>query len=212
MGNLDGAAIEKQAGAVSHISLTMGRELLVEFFPILQKGFGVMVLVPCTIKNLLCDQFGLSQAYISERITTIFLNGKATYSIEESIVKERSTIALSAAMPGVVGATMRRKSFYASMRSAITCTYQEKSGACREGIISVKLFNMLLTELGPEFLNKGIVMTAAQVSEFFLQKGDSFWQGCSEASINGEHVTPASLKQGNTFSTNGTIKLSIAFI
>jgi hypothetical protein len=119
--------------------------MAVEFFPILQQGFGIKALVPCTVKNLLCDQFGLSYDYVLGRITTIFLNGKATDSIDEAIVKERSTIALSAAMPGVVGATMRRGSFYASMRSAITCKDKGKAGASSEAMIWVKLFNLLLT-------------------------------------------------------------------
>jgi hypothetical protein len=208
---LDEAAIERQDGAVSHISLTVERELLVEFFPILQKGFGVMALVPCTIKNLLCDQFGLSHAYVSEKITTIFLNGKATDSIEQSIVKERSTIALSAAMPGVVGATMRRGSFYASMRSAITCSEYGISGAWREGIIRVKLFNLLLIDLGPEFLNRGVIMTPSELSDFFHHNPDFNWQGCNGALINGKPVAPICLKLSDLFAHCETIKLTLSF-
>lgn len=211
MGNIDEAAIENEGGAVSHISLTMGMELFVEFFPILQQGFGVMALVPCTIKNLLCDQLGLSHAYVSERITTIFLDGKATDCIDEAIVKERSTIALSTAMPGVVGATMRRGSYYASMRSAITCTDYGKTGACREGMVRVKLFNLLLTDLGPEFLNRGVIMTPFELSDFFLHKPDFNWQACKEALIDGKPVAPTRLKRGDLFSHCETIKLSIVF-
>jgi hypothetical protein len=211
MGNSDGAAIEKQDDAVSHISLTMGLELLVEFFPILQKGFGVMAMVPCSIKDLLCDQLGLSEAYVLERITTIFLDGKATDSIDEAIVKERSTIALSAAMPGVVGATMRRGSYYASMRSAITCTDGGKTGASKEGMVQVKLFNLLLTELGPEFLKGGVIMTRPELSDFLLHKPDFDWQGCKEALINGKPVDPACLRNGDLFAYCETIKLSITF-
>jgi hypothetical protein len=211
MGNIEEVAIKKEGGAVSHISLTMGQELFVEFFPILQQGFGIMALVPCTIKDLLCDQLGLSHAYVSERITTIFLDGKATDSIDEAIVKEGSTIALSAAMPGVVGATMRRGSFYASMRSAITCTDNGNTGACREGMIRVKLFNLLLTDLGPEFLNRGVIMTPSDLADFFLHKPDFNWQGCNEAFIDGKPVAPTCLKRSDLFAHCETIKLSIAF-
>jgi hypothetical protein len=211
MGNRDEAAIEKEDGAVSHISLTMAQELFVEFFPILQHGFGVMAMVPCTINGLLCDQLGLSRAYVLERITTIFLDGKATDSIDLAIVKESSTIALSAAMPGVVGATMRRGSFYASMRSAITCMDKGKTGACRKGMVHVKLFNLLLTDLGPEFLKGGIIITRSELSDFLNHKRDFDWQGCSEALINGTPVAQASLINSDLFSDCETIKLSITF-
>jgi len=196
----------------AQIALTMERENLIDFFPILQQGFFVPAQVPCSIRDLLSDQLGLSDEYINERITTIFVDGKATDSLDDSIIRDNSTIALSAAMPGVVGATMRRGSFYAALRDDITSTDNGKADVSREGMICVKLFNMLLTELGPEFLEKGIGVAATLLSDFFLQRPDSFWQGCSEAALNGEHVTPASLKQGNTFSINGTIRLSIEFI
>lgn len=203
---------EKHNNLKAQIALSMGRENLIDFFPIMQEGFHVPAQVPCTVRDILSDQFGLSNEYISERITTIFIDGKAIDSLDDSLIRNNSTIALSAAMPGVVGATMRRGSYYAAMRGAITCTDRGKADVGREGMVCVKLFNMLLTELGPEFLNKGIVMTAAHLSDFFLQRPDSFWQGCREALINGEHVTPTSLKQDNTFPANGAIRLSIAFI
>jgi len=210
MGNIGGTAVEKHQDTVLHISLTMGRELLGEFFPILQKGFGVEARVPCTIKNLLCDQFGFSQPYVSERITTIFLDGKATDSIEESIVHESSIIALSAAMPGVVGATMRRGSYYASMRSAITCTDKEEAGACMEGMIKVKLFNLLLTELGPDFLKKGAIVTSSDLSDLLLKQSDKLQQ-CEEVMLGGKPVAWLSLKQSDLFAHYETIKLFIAF-
>ena len=212
MGNVGKVALEKESDAVLQISLTMGLELLAEFFPILQKGFGVMAMVPCSIRNLLCDQLGLSEAYVLERITTIFLDGKATDSIDEAIVKERSTIALSAAMPGVVGATMRRGSYYASMRSAITCTDNGKTGACRKGMVHVKLFNLLLTDLGPEFIKGGVIMTPSELSSFFLYKPDFDWQGCKEALIDGKPVAPTCLQRSDLYAHCETIKLSITFI
>lgn len=210
-GNFDAVTLETPDINASQISLITGPKLAEEFFPILQRGFGEMAMVPCTIKDLLCDQFGLSYDYVSGRITTIFLDGKATDSIDEAIVKERSTIALSAAMPGVVGATMRRGSFYASMRSAITSTDMGKAGASREGMICIKLFNLLLTDLGPEFLKKGILMTPSALTDFFSQKKEIFWQGCKGTLINGKPVATAYLKHAVFYSDCEIIKLSIEF-
>jgi hypothetical protein len=203
---------EIQHNIEAHIALSVDRGNVIDFFPVLQQGFYRPAQVPCSVRELLRGQFGLSSEYISERITTIFVDGKAIDSLDDSLVRNCSTIALSAAMPGVVGATMRRGSYYAALRSDITFVDRGKVDVSSEGMICVKLFNMLLTELGPEFLKNGIVMTAAQLSEFFLERGDSFWRGCREALINGKHVTRTSLKQCNSFTADGAIKLSIAFI
>jgi hypothetical protein len=208
----DGETLEIENNIEAQIDLSMNRENIIDFFPILQQGFYMPAQVPCTVRDILSNQFGLSNEYISERITTIFIDGKAIDSLDDSVIRNNSIIALSAAMPGVVGATMRRGSYYAALRGAITCTDTGKVDVSREGMVCVKLFNMLLTEVGPEFLKKGIIMTATYLSEFFLQRPDSFWQGCIKASINGAHVTLTTLKQSNTFSINGTIRLSITFI
>jgi hypothetical protein len=147
--------------------LVIGPKLAVEISPILQQGSGEMALVPCTIKNLLCDQLGLSNAYVPERITTIFLNGKATNSIDEAMVRERSTIALIASMPGVVEATLWSGSFCVSMRSAIPCKEKARTCANSEGMAWVKLFNLLLTDFGPEFLKKGLSSSPLLCRIFF---------------------------------------------
>lgn len=210
MGKIKGETSEIQDGATASITLIMAAEQIGDFSPILQHGFGMTASVPCTVCNLLCDQFGLSREYVSERITTIFLDGKTTDSIDDAMVRDHSTIALSAAMPGVVGATLRRGSYYSAMRSAITCTDKGKTGASREGLVFVKLFNLLLPELGTEFLKNGIFLNSSELLNFFLQEPDSFWRGCGEALLNGRPVVPTSLKHGETFANSEIIKLSIA--
>jgi len=210
MEKINGETSVKQDSATASITLIMGAEQSRDFSPILQHGFGMTALVPCTVGDLLCDQFGLSREYVSERITTIFLDGKTTDSIDEAMVRDHSTIALSAAMPGVVGATLRRGSYYSAMRSAITCTDTGKTGACREGLVFVKLFNLLLPELGPEFMKKGIFLTPTELLDFFLQEPDSFLAGCAEALINGKPVVPTSLLYSEAFANCEFIKLSIA--
>jgi len=64
--------------------------------------------VGCSIKNLLCNQFDITPEYLSDRISTIFLNGKPVDDVESAIIKDNSILALSGAMPGLVGATFRK--------------------------------------------------------------------------------------------------------
>ncbi len=201
---------EKRDHATVAIALTMGADWLGEFFPILQQGFSMTSTVPCSVKNLLCDQFRLDPAYVSERITTIFLDGKAIDNIDEALVRDRATIALSAAMPGLVGATMRRGGFYAAMRSAITLKEQGKAGTCGKGLVRVKLFNLLLTELGPEFLRRGVLLTSAETADFFKERRERFWRKCESAFLDGAPVEPVRLNR-EALSSKGMVRLSVAY-
>ena len=193
------------------LRLTMKPELIREFFPILQQGFRVTARVGCTLRKLLCEQFAMGNDYVAERITTIFLNGKATDDLDDAVVRDGSTIALSAAMPGLVGATMRRGGYYSAMRSSITHTDEVSSGEDRIGTVRVKLFNLLLAELGPDFLRRGAVVAAADMTEFLGSRDEQFWRGCAETLLNGTPVEPAFLSSGEPFRDCGTVRLTVNF-
>jgi len=195
----------------THISIVLERERLGDFFPIMQRGFFVTAWLPCTAGNLLHEQFGIDSAYIAERITTIFLDGKAIDDPDEALVSDHSTIALSAAMPGVVGASMRRGSFYAAMRDAVTYTEREIPSESFAGVVRIKIFNLLLSELGPGFLKRGIIMTPSELSDLILQHPETFRQGCHMSARNGQAVDPSSLTADDIFIKGDIIKLSIEF-
>jgi hypothetical protein len=91
-------------------------ELIPRFFQLLQQGFAVKVQAGCSVKTLLCEQLGLSPEYLEERIQTIFLDGRPVDDVNSAIIEDGSTLALSAAMPGLAGATLRKGGYYAPMR------------------------------------------------------------------------------------------------
>jgi len=193
------------------LRLTMKSGTIGEFFPILQQGFRVTVRVGCSLRKLLSEQFSLGNDYVTDRITTIFLNGKATDDLDTTIIRDGSTIALSAAMPGLVGATMRRGGYYAAMRSGITHTGDQRGGQDAIGSVRIKLFNMLLPELGPDFLRRGVVVDAADMSDFLASRSGEFRQLCMEAFINGSQVEPEQLPGGYPFSSCRTVRLTVSF-
>ncbi len=90
------------------------------FFQFLQGGFFLGASVGCSIHELLCEQLGLGEEYVLQRITTLFLDGKPVDDIDSAVVRDGATLSLSAAMPGLVGAAMRRGGAFASLRSSIT--------------------------------------------------------------------------------------------
>lgn len=193
------------------LDLEMKSDQLGEFFPLLQQGFGVAVRVGCTLAELLGLQWGLSPDYVARRITTIFLDGRPIDDVNRAVIREGSVIALSGAMPGLVGATMRRGGYYAAMRGGIT--YQETAADVPDRIatVRVKLFNLLLPELGPDFLRRGMIPGLSELTDFFAGKPASFWQGCAKALLNGRAVGPALLQSGELFPPGATVCLAVNF-
>lgn len=159
----------------------------------------VETMVGCSVKEFLCDQLGLSPEYVEERIQTIFLDGKPVDNTDKTMVKEGSTLALSAAMPGLLGATLRKGGYYATIRSQISyrenpCTNQPYPGRVL-GRVHVKLFNLLLPELGPAFLERGIWINGNDVKEFLKGQPDAFWSECHIVTEHNQKFCPKQLSE-----------------
>ena len=135
------------------------------FFPLLQKGVTVPATVGCTLKSLLCDQFAIPADYVTNRVTTIFLDNSPVDDLDRTIIQDGSRVTLSAAMPGLVGATMRRGGFYAALRQGISHVTDSGAAAGESGTVRVKLFNLLLAELGPLVLARGLILEPDELSD-----------------------------------------------
>jgi hypothetical protein len=168
-------------------------ELIPRFFQLLQQGFAVKVQAGCSVKTLLCEQLGLSPEYLEERIQTIFLDGRPVDDVNSAIIEDGSTLALSAAMPGLAGATLRKGGYYAPMRSQISYRQVTTSKPLQEGMIFLKLFNLVLKELGPTFLKQGVWINGKDLSDFFKRQPDNFWAGCHMAQLGGKDLDVAEL-------------------
>jgi hypothetical protein len=68
-------------------------------------------------------------------------------------------------MPGLVGAVMRRSGFYAALRQGISHHGDGAVGAAiSRSTVTVKLFNLLLPELAPLILARGILLDEAALA------------------------------------------------
>src|SRR5512141_169430 len=95
--------------ASSHtLQVSCDPDRLAAFYPLLQSGVVVRCRVGCTLGDLLSLQWGIAPEYVARRVTTVFLNSRAIDDVSTALVTAGATIALSGAMPGLVGATMRR--------------------------------------------------------------------------------------------------------
>jgi hypothetical protein len=175
--------------------------LLPPFFQFLQGGFFLGASVGCSIHALLCEQLGLGEEYVLHRITTLFLDGKPVDDIDSAVVRDGATLGLSAAMPGLVGAAMRRGGAFASLRSSITAKEGDASARRGAGVIRMKLFNMVMREIGPEFLKRGITVRSTELIDFFKEQPEAFWHGVTGISLNGVPLERDALTDGDLFSS-----------
>lgn len=190
-------------------SLTVAPPLISEFFSLLQQG----VRVPCatggTLDRLLSEQWGIDAGYVTERVTTIFLDHRAIDSIATTIIRGGSTLALSGAMPGLVGATMRRGGHLAAMRGAMTHHDDAVNNRDAPAWILLKLFNLLLPELGPGFLQRGILMERDELRLFLRQKPELFWQSCHEIVLNGRTTDKSAILSDTAVCATPTVLFSV---
>ncbi len=146
------------------ISLKLDKKSISPFSNLLQNGIRVEILAGRTVKMLLCEDFNVGENYLEDRIQTIFLDGKPVDDVDKAMVKNGSILALSAAVGGLVGSTLRRGGVLAVFRSSITYQQEEPVPDRPEGVlVSIKLFNLLINELGPQFLKKGIIIDREDV-------------------------------------------------
>ena len=120
---------------------------------------------PRSVLAFLIEDLGLTPEYVRQRITTVFLDGQVVDTLEDALLRQGSRLALSAAMPGLLGATLRRSGPYAAMRAEITRAADHELQPSTGGtlIIQVKLFNLLVDELGPRLLARGVLFEREEV-------------------------------------------------
>lgn len=180
------SSLELATASVPRLSLTVETSLLTEFYELLQAGFRVRCMVGVSIESLFYDQFEINHRLIEDKISTIFLNGKPVDDIASTTLRNGSTLALSGAMPGLVGATLRRKSPLASFRQSISAGKNAEDNENSEGCIRIKLFNILLKELGPIFLEIGIFVQGVVFKSFLEKQTSEFWNRCKKIIVDGK--------------------------
>jgi hypothetical protein len=174
---------------IKKVHLFVEKNKVPAFYPLLTRGFIVETRVGCSVKTLICSHLGLSADYLEQRLQTIFLDGKAVDDTETTVVREGATLALSAAMPGLAGATLRRGSAYAAMRNQIT----HQKGACgestKDGTICLKLFNLVAEDIGQAFLEKGVRISGRYLKDLFRSGSDNIISWVRSGEVDGVRMS-----------------------
>ena len=166
------------------LSLTVNTKLVPLFFQLLGHGFHLSIQTGSSVKEILCNQLGINEDYLAQRIKSIFLNGKVVDDVDTAIVPEDATMALSGAMPGLVGAILRSGGYYAPMRSQISHEKTRSVSQLKNGKITLKLWNLVVKELGPTFLQQGIWVAAEEVQSFINRHLEALKTECQTVELN----------------------------
>ena len=119
-----------------------------------------------------------------------------------------ATLALSAAMPGLVGATFRKAGCLAAFRGSITYRKEDDGAAtCHEGTITLKLFNLLVAEMGPLFLKRGIWINGGELKDFLSTRQSSIETMIESAEKDGHAVDPKTLAEPEWLSVETRVLL-----
>ena len=151
------------------LRICVAPEKLGRFLRLFTGGVSLSVQIGGTLEELICGQLGVSEDYLENRIQTIFLNFKAVDAPEKAVVNEGAVVTLSAAMPGLVGATMRKGGTLAGFRSGISCAQGEECREPARGWITLKLLNMVARELGPTLLAAGVYVEGPRIESFLKE-------------------------------------------
>ncbi|MBI5581664.1 MAG: hypothetical protein HY895_21120 [Deltaproteobacteria bacterium] len=176
------------AETTPRLTLTVTPGSLSRFLPLLGQGFTVQRPAGASVEGFLCRACGIARDYLRERVQTVFLNGKAIDDLAAAMVNDGSTIALSAAMPGLAGAVLRKGGAYAAMRRQISHAGPGDSRAGGPVSVTIKLFNLVARELGPGFLEQGVLIHGASLQDFFRRQDRGFGKIGRAADIDGRPV------------------------
>lgn len=160
-----------------------------------------------TVADFLVKTAGIPPGYLKERVQTVFLNGRALDDLDTARVSGGANLALSAAMPGLAGAVLRRGGAYASMRRQISQEATSAAAGAGDIIITLKLFNLIASELGPEFLRKGVLIPGHHLRGFVERQGRWAWDGCRSATADGQPIEIGQIAE--LIATRRWVRLSI---
>ena len=173
---------------VGKLNLNVANDKIHFFYSFLRHGFIVETPVGCSVKTMLNNSLGMDDNYVEDRIKTVFLDAKPVDDIETACINDGSVLALSGAMPGLAGATLRRGGQLALFRGSISCRSDGKNASSQEGFVFVKFFNLLVKDLGPIFLKHGILIKKNQLEDFFSTRPADFWSSLKAAYLNRQKI------------------------
>ncbi|MBM9617018.1 hypothetical protein JWJ90_22420 [Desulfobulbus rhabdoformis] len=153
------------------LELEVSPDMLTGFASLLQHGVLFPIERPIPLLSFLVTLPGFTAEYIEENVQTIFINGVAADSLQQEMV-DGTTVALSAAMPGLAGAIFRRQGVHGSLRSKqlSEVTHSTTEG----GHLTLKFFNSIALDRVEDLLAGGIQISGKALGNFAATRAHLF--------------------------------------
>jgi len=188
---------------INNLALTVSAELLPKFFQLLEQGFILESSVGCSLRDFICGRLGLEGQYLADRVQTIFLDHNPVDDIDTALIRENSAVALSAAMPGLAGATLRKGGRFAVMRNQISCRTGTACESDQRTQVTVKFFNVIAKDLGENLLKNGIRIQESNFIWFVDKHIEVLQTHITSVRFDGKTIDPQKLasipRQGELF-------------
>jgi hypothetical protein len=179
----------------THITVITDPSDAKTYLSLLQEGVAIRMQTGMAVRTFLCERLGLNPSYVSEQITTVFLNGTPVDDLDLALIRDGDRLSLSGALPGLAGALMRRSSVLAPLRGTCPDRRAPAPDAGREGTLWIKLFNTVLDDLGPGVLRQGVLVRPERLKEILCLQGAGPFQAKAKILLNGSVVEPETLEQ-----------------
>jgi hypothetical protein len=197
--------------AVSHrVHLTWRIKGLQALFPLLAHGVILRTRTGASVKATLCEQLSVSEEYVNRRIRAIFLNGKTVDDADAARVDAGAILAVSGVIPEpflrhAVGWRPPRE----QKDSARVPLGKDPGAEHSEVFFTLKIFNVLVGELGCPRLGSGVWIRAHVLEDFFHGRGPGFWAMLLRATVDDQDVDAGFLSTKRWSDIPGLIRLSI---
>ena len=146
------------------------------FKALLQRGVGIPGGTGLRVREFLQETLGIPADYVEEKLQTVFLDGQPVDDLDRAVVRSGAVLALSGALPGLVGATMRRGGYYARMREGITHAEADTGGGGGEKrFVVVKLFNRPLADLTDTLAARPLLVPADALDVLDPEAAEGDW-------------------------------------
>lgn len=184
---------EELAGADTGRGLVLAPadEVVPRLVVLLSRGCFVRCTTGASLRGLLLEQLRISPEYLEREIKIVFLDSSPVDDLDAAFVRDGSRVALSAAMPGLAGAAMRRDGL-GWVRASITHHETSADRPVAEGAFLLKLFNQVMEDLGPGLLSRGVYVRGPELADFLEGLDGRFWRRCP-IDFNGAALGPEAL-------------------
>lgn len=166
--------------------------------PLLESGVGLQSRNGVSLGEFLILDAGLDPGFAAERVQTVFCDCRPVDDVETARVHDGCVVALSAAMPGLVGAVMRKAGPLSKLRESIS--QQKEVEACdneaRPVVVWLKIFNLLRQELAAHLFRRGVLLPMTRAAEVLRELPPEFWEGSKGISVRGRRLDPTTHELG----------------